>query len=100
MLIAKKYDDGDIVSFKLITGEEIIAKVIEDNESDYVIHKPCTIVPSQQGVGMIQSLFTVDGESNITVSKSHVIMHSKSVEDIKGHYIKTTTGIELATNIA
>ena len=97
MLINKGYSTGDIVCFKLV-GEEIVAKIVEENPDNYILSKPCTIIPSpQQGIGLMQSLISADINNNVTLNKSHVIMHSPVITDIENHYIRTTTGIQPAT---
>ena len=94
MLLQKSYAAGDIMCFKILNGDEIVAKLVEDAADKFVISRPCTIIPSQQGLGLIQSLFSGDINTNITLSKSHVMMHSPVIKDIENHYIRTTTGIE------
>ena len=97
MLINKGYSAGDIVCFKLVNGDEAVAKIVEDNTDTFVVAKPCTVVPSQRGLGLIQSMFSAELNSNITLNKNHVMMHSTVVDDIKNHYIQTTTGIQPVT---
>lgn len=97
MLVSKKYSVGDIVSFKLVNGDEIIARVVEENDGSYVVEKPCTAMPSPQGIGLIQSLFSADADVKVTLHREHVIMHAASIDAMQKHYIKTTTGIEPVT---
>lgn len=94
MLATKSYDKDTVVSFKIVNGDEIVAKVLEETETDFVISKPTTVMPSQQGIGLLQSLFTSDLNKSIRLNKAHVMLHNPTVEDVKNHYIKTTTGIE------
>lgn len=94
MLISKGYDAGDIVSFKLSNGDEIVARVKEEKPDAFVVTKPCTVLPSPKGMGLIQSLFTATGEGEIPISKHHVIMHSATVKDVKDYYVEVTTGIK------
>ena len=96
MLIQKGYQAGDVVCFKLV-GEEVVAKIVEETADGYVLSKPCTVVPSQQGIGLMQSLISADINTNITLNKSHVVMHSPVITDIENHYIRTTTGIQPVT---
>lgn len=97
MLVSKIYSQGDIVSFKLINGDEIVAR-IESIDSDWFeVSKPCTVMPSPQGMGLIQSLFTADADVNVRLQKAHIIMHAPSIDQMQKHYIKTTTGIEPVT---
>jgi len=97
MLVSKKYTEGDIISFKLSTGEEMVARIAEETDSNYVLEKPCTVMPSAQGMGLIQSLFTADQEKKVSLDKRHVIIHAPSIDAMQKHYIKTTTGIESVT---
>ena len=97
MLVSKKYSQGDIISFKVVTGDEIVARIVNDDDASFQIEKPCTVMPSPQGIGLIQSLFTADADKNITLDKQHVIMNAPSIDAMQKHYIKTTTGIEPVT---
>jgi hypothetical protein len=96
MLISKKYDAGDIVSFKLVTTEEVVGKVVAVTNDGFVVNRPCTIIPSHQGIGLMQSLISADINNDILLRNEHVIMHAKSIEDIATHYIRTTTGVQIA----
>jgi hypothetical protein len=97
MLIQKGYKAGDVICFKLVNGDETLAKLVEETPEAYVLSKPCTVVPSQQGLGLMQSLFSADINTNITLNKTHVIMHSPVVDKLEAHYIQTTTGIQPVT---
>ena len=94
MLVAPKYEEDDIVTFKIVNGDELVAKIVEEDYDTFTVIKPCTVMPSQQGIGLIQSLFTSDLDKSIRLDKKHVMMHSHTIKDIQNHYIKTTTGIE------
>lgn len=95
MLIKKSnYDKDDIVSFKLVNGDEIIARIVEDNDTQFIVSKPTTVMPSAQGIGLLQSLFTSDLNNNVVLEKIHVMIHSITAKEIHNHYIKTVTGIE------
>lgn len=94
MLVTNRYDKDTIVSFKIVNGDEIVAKVIEETDQGYIINKPCTVMPSQKGLALMQSLFTSDLNKNITLDRRHVMLHSPTVKDVEDYYIQTTTGIQ------
>ena len=96
MLINKGYQEGDIVCFKVVTGDEIIAKIVGQNAEGFVVNRPCTVIPSQQGLGLMQSLISADINTNVTLKSEHIIMHGPVIQDIENHYIRTTTGIQPA----
>ena len=94
MLIDKGYSEGDVVSFKLVNGDEIIAKIVETKVSSWMISKPCTIIPSPQGLGLVQSMFSAELNKNVELKAEHVMMHAEALQQMRDHYITTTTGIQ------
>ena len=97
MLITKPLDVGDIATFKLVNGDEIVAEITQTNHSGWSVKRPCTVVPSPQGIGLLQSLFTGNLES-IQLDKQHVIMYAKTIDEIVKHYLSTTSGIAVQSN--
>jgi hypothetical protein len=97
MLINKGYRAGDIVCFKIVTGDEIIAKIVEVTTDGFVVSRPCTVIPSPQGLGLMQSLISADINTSVTLKLEHILMHGPVIKDIENHYIRTTTGIEPAS---
>ena len=94
MLISKSsIARGEIVSFKLVNGDEIVARIAEITDTGYLLSRPCLVMPSQQGIGLIQALFSADPSRDIEVSKQHVMMAAPTIDQLHSHYIKTTTGI-------
>jgi len=98
VLVTNKYEKGTVVSFKILNGDEIVAKVVGETDDAFIINKPTTVMPSQKGLGLIQSLFTSEIEKNIQLSKQHIMMHSPTVKDVEDYYIQTTTGIQPVSN--
>lgn len=94
MLINKGYAEGDIVCFKTVTGDEIVAKISETVADGFVVNRPCTVIPSPQGLGLMQSLISADINTNVTLKNEHILMHGLVIKDIENHYIRTTTGIQ------
>jgi hypothetical protein len=97
MLISKsKIAVGDIATFKLINGDEMVAKIVNKSlEGDYVINRPLMVAASQQGVGLLPGLFTAEENENIELKAQHIMMCAPTVEQIVAHYTKMTTGIEV-----
>jgi len=96
MLIQKGYQAGDVVVFKTVTGDEIVAKIVETLGDGFLVNRPCTVIPSPQGLGLMQSMISADINTNVTLKSEHIIMHGPVIQDIENHYIRTTTGIQPA----
>lgn len=98
MLHEISYEQHDIVSFKILNGDELVGRLsFEDNKS-YHISQPMSVMPSQKGIGLMQSMFSVDPKSEFTLSKSHVMLHCKTSDQIADHYRELTTGIKTVRN--
>ena len=61
MLIDKGISAGSVVTLKLVSGEEIIAKYVEDSSDSIKISKPMSLSMSPKGLGMMPFAFTVGG---------------------------------------
>jgi hypothetical protein len=97
MLIKKPFGNGDVVTMKLVTGEEIITKFVEATENVYKVSKPLVLSLTQNGPAMTPFLLTAELEDSIDFSKNIVIAIVHTESGTAGQYIKGTTGIEPAT---
>jgi hypothetical protein len=88
-------ETGKVYTFKLNSGEEMIAKVIEIGQTNIIITEPVSIAPSQQGMQMIPSMFTAEQRGNVTLNTSAIAFYANTDDNIKDKYIEATTGIKL-----
>lgn len=95
MLINKPVSNGDIVSIKLVNGDEIIAKLEESTGDSITINKPLAITIGPHGLGMMPWLFLGDKES-MSISKSHFFTMVPSKSEAAKQYMEGTTGLTLA----
>jgi hypothetical protein len=88
---------GQVYTFKLNSGEELIAKVIELNNGDgyLTITEPVSIAPGQKGMQMIPSMFTAEPGGNVTLNTNSVAVFAVTEDSIKMKYIEATTGIQV-----
>ena len=71
-MLISKFKKGDVITIKLISAEEVIAEVIEDNENDIVVKKPMTLVISQKGMGLQPYMITPDVQERIHFHKYNI----------------------------
>lgn len=95
MLINKGFASGDVVSFKLTSGEEIVARFVEETATGYRISKPTVITMTQQGIGLMPFMFTVDPDRDIEVQHGTVAVISATEKVFADQYLQGTTGIKL-----
>ena len=85
---------GKTYTMRMGYGEEIVAKIINIGTDTYTLSKPVAVVPGQQGIQLMNSLFTADPEAEVTVNKSSVAMIAPVREDVGDSYLEATTGIK------
>ena len=87
--------DNEVYTFKLTSGEELIAKVTGTEGNFVYLTEPLSVAPGPQGMGLIQSVFTSEEGAKITLNINNVTMFTDTAEPIKQKYIETTTGISV-----
>jgi hypothetical protein len=94
MLINKTPAIGDIACFKITNGEEIVAKIVAETPEGWLLSRPCTLAPGNQGVGLMQSMIAADAEAQVPLNRTNVTLGpAPVVSQLESHYIQTTTGI-------
>jgi hypothetical protein len=96
MLIHAPYKVGDVVSIKLTSGEEMVARLEDQKAEELVVRKPLMLVAGQNGAGLAPFMFTVDPDSKFTLRLNNIICIVKTVKDAADMYIQATTGIQTA----
>ena len=96
MLIDKGVAEGEVVTLKLTSGEELIAKLVEDGSLHIKLSKPLVVGMSPQGPALMPYLFTVSPDKEIKLSKSTVVVMEATDKQFADQYIQNTTGIKLA----
>jgi hypothetical protein len=95
MLINKGITPGEVVTIKTTAGEEIVAKLVEENALGVRVNKPLCLTATKEGIGLVPFLFTTDPEAEVTINRSTVMVLAPTVKDAADTYIQQTTGIKL-----
>lgn len=90
-------DNGEIYTFKLNSGEEIIAKVIATEGISVLLSEPLSVAPNPQGMGLIPSMFTGERDKPVRLNTNTVTMYNLTADQVRIKYIEATTGITTAS---
>lgn len=93
MQIALKPDQ--VYTFKLNSGEELIAKVTQAGGDFITIEEPVSIAPTQQGMQMIPSIFTADPKGEFKLNTSNIAIYAETDDSVRMKYLEATTGIKV-----
>ncbi len=94
---------SNVKILRLITGEDVIAKV-EENDQGLSLNKPFVIIPHQQGPGkpvqLMMTLYSPYSKSdNVTIKNDKVISMVEPKEEILSSYQQNTSSIVTAPGL-
>lgn len=86
---------NEVVTFKMTSGEEIIAKVvaIEEDTGYLVVDEPVSIAHGPQGMGLVPGMFTADTKQKIRLNTKNINLYAPTEDQVKVKYIQATTGL-------
>ncbi len=96
MIIDKGVSVGEVITVKLTSGEEIVAKLTEETARYYKLSKPMVIGMGQKDPGLMPYLFTVNPNKDIKLLKQTVTVAEATDEVFAKQFIESTSGIALA----
>lgn len=83
----------EIYTFKLINGEELVAKIWQKFVDYYEIQQPISMILGPQGLQMMPSLFSANPDKNVLLNISSIAMACEPRDDVRAKYIEATTGL-------
>ena len=84
---------GDVVSVRLSTGEEMLGTLVTDTGSSLELSKPLIVARSPDGnMGLIPFMVTTNSEK-YTISLSHILAYAKTQDEIAKLYTEQTSSI-------
>lgn len=87
---------GKVYTFKMNSGEEVIAKYSSEVTGDYInVTEPVSVAPGPQGMGLVPSMFTADPKQSVTINTNSIAMYSETEDGVKMKYLEATTGISV-----
>ncbi len=96
MLKTNKFDKNDIITIKLLAGEEVIAKFISDEEDVLVVEKVTTMAANPNGgLALVPWMMSALPEQ-VEINKATIITSSLTAKEIADKFIEATTSIQLA----
>ena len=95
MLISKGVAVGEVITLKLTSGEELVAKLVEETDAYYKLSRPMVIGMGQQGPGLMPYLFTVHPDKDVKLQRSTVTVAEGTDETFAKQFLESTSGIKL-----
>lgn len=88
-------EPGRVYTFKLNSGEELIARIKMAGGDWIEIENPVSVAPGPQGMGLVPSMFTAEPGAEIRLNTASVSIYALTEDAVKMKYIEATTGIRV-----
>lgn len=95
MLIDKGFTSGEVVTLKLTSGEELIARFESEESDSYKISKTKVVGMGPNGPALMDYLFTVDPNKTIKLRKTAITVVEHTEKGFADQYLQATTGLAL-----
>ena len=86
---------GDVVTLKLTSGEELIARYSHDDNTQFVLCKPLVVAMTKTGPGLMPYLFTVSPDTDVPILKTAIAVIVKTDKEFADQYLSSTSSIQL-----
>lgn len=95
MIIETPYKVGDTISFKLTSGEELVARLEAEDAKTYTLRKPMVLIAGQTGLGLAPFMFSVSLDGKFVLQAHSVSCLAKTEAEIGKQYVAQTSGIQM-----
>lgn len=89
------YQEKSVVSFKLGSGEEVVARFLRLEGMDFVVERPSTLMPTQGKLTLVPAMFTGNLTGEIKISGASIVMTAPAKDDIASLYLEAVSGLTL-----
>jgi len=103
MLIQKPMATGDIITLKIMNGDEIVGKLISYDTTGYTLAKPVIVAiqpvgPTQVQLAFMPFMASSNEDTNIVFPTEALLTKPvKTRNDVANNYRRATANIEVAT---
>ena len=93
MLIEK---NTEVVTLKMQSGDEVITRILNEDESTIECEQCISIAQTSQGLAMIPWIQT-GSSKKIKINKSQVVAKVSTIKEIADKYLEAVTGISVSS---
>ena len=77
----------DVKLIRIITGEEVVAELISETETEITVKNGLVVIPTAQNVGFAPWATVISKDNpEITISKTHLVYVAEVQEDVCKKY--------------
>jgi hypothetical protein len=93
MLIETPYKVTDIITVKILGGDEVVGRLAAIDDGAITLNKPHAVMMGQQGFGLAPYVLTAGPDFKINVKDEHIVCIVKTFDGVAKEYTKQTSGL-------
>lgn len=93
MIIETPYKVTDIITIKILGGDEVVGRLTAIEDGCIVVNKPHAVMMGQQGFGLAPYVLTAGPDFKINLKDEHIVCIVKTFEGVAKEYTKQTSGL-------
>ena len=87
------YKENDIISLKLVSGEEVLGKFKSGDSDIITIEKPLLMMHGPQGLAFGNFFATAKQSNGVTISSQQIIADDLTGDKVKDEYVRVTSNV-------
>jgi len=87
-------ENDKIATIKMSTGEEVVARIKEQDELTLTLDRPVVIMISQQGLAFGAFIPTMESVDGVTINKSAIVAIGPCLEKVSTEYSNAVSPIK------
>ena len=77
----------EVKLLRIVTGEEVIAEVVEENAATVTVRNGLVVIPAQNQIGFAPWAMAIDKENpDLTISRTHIVYVAEVDPNIRDKY--------------
>jgi hypothetical protein len=90
-------ENDKIVTIKMSTGEEVVAKIKDQDELTLTLDRPVVIMISQQGLAFGAFIPTMESVNGVAINKSAIVAIGPCLDKVSTEYSNAVSPIKTVT---
>ena len=87
MIIEQPYKANDTITIRTNTGEEVVARFVQEDRDTLSITKPLVLQGDSKGIGLGPWCFTVDPKNTVKLNKNSILFTHKTEPSMASQYM-------------
>lgn len=85
----------EVKTLKLVTGEEIICRVLREGDC-WKLNNPVMAIQTPQGLGLMPYCVT-SSDKEMTIHSEHIVLMLDTRKELADQYLESVTGLSLSS---